>query len=139
MPKSSESFFLLIQESLWKWKDMLPGTFRTTLHDRFFLFHRRAAGGTKAAVSIPMQNLMCFSCCLIMRQRKIFIGGTKPYHDPLLRFFNGRGREKALQFFLSSVVILCTVVFSLITIGELSPHGMAYMASSFFSRSSWSL
>ena len=39
----------------------------------------------------------------------------------------GEEREKVLQFLPSSVVILCTVVFSLITIGELSSHGMAYM------------
>ena len=69
-----------------------------------------AAGGTKAAVSIPMQNLMCFSCCLIMRQRKIFIGGTKPYHDPLLRFFNGRGEGESLAvslFQCSDIVYGC--------------------------------
>ena len=57
-----------------------------------------------------MQNLMCFSCCLIMRQRKIFIGGTKPYHDPLLRFFNGRGEGESLAvspFQCSDIVYGC--------------------------------
>jgi len=45
-----------------------------------------------------------------MRQRKIFIGGTKPYHDPLLRFFNGRGEGESLAvspFQCSDIVYGC--------------------------------